>query len=619
MPRITPSRPDRPSAPGLVGVGLALAVLLPGGAAAAAPRAIDAFEGRAELLVLDQPGQARATQRWTLRQGTERVTLDVPAGTRLVSGSRIRVTGRMAGGELRVQRVARTRAARRLAADATAADPAHMRVAVIMATLPGDRSRPWTAATVRDTYLTGDGSAARFYDEVSNGRLAVDGEVYGWYDLDLSATGCALDPWMRAAEEAATADGYDATAFTHVSLVIPAAACRFAGAAVVGGRESWIRSLGTDGSVVLHELGHNLGSQHASAQDCSGGSCTVSTYGDPHSVMGRATHGHPTAYQRAQMGLLRDAEILQLALEPGRHVVRVTPASATGGNRLVRLERPDGHFLDLELRRPFGHFEDLQGVERAARSVLVHEDTGLVGGGDSILVDTTPETPGEPDQGVPEGGAWVDQRAGIGILVRSIDDAGAELEITVVDARRTDGPDRVAPTAPMALEATPVAGATGIRLTWAAAVDAGGGLRYTVRRDGREVATLDGRTWQRAGLVAGERATWSVVATDAAGNTGPARAVEATVVDRLAPAAPRGVKVSFPTRTSVAVRWRAVQDASGIKGYRVVLDGRALKLGAATQRTLRRLTPGWHDLAVRAVDGAGNQGRLATVSFRIRG
>jgi hypothetical protein len=602
-------------APGLLALTVAAAVTTPSGTEAAAPARSITLEGRVELVTTDDPARGRATDTWTLVTGGRRVTLDVPKGVPLASGSRVRITGLTATQGLTVQRVTRTRAARRLATGSTAADPAAMRIAAIMVTLPADRTRPWSRDTIEETYLTGAGSAARYYEEVSNDRLTVGGRVFGWYDIDVEAGGCRLDDWMNAAEEAAAADGFDDAAFTHVSLIIPAATCRFAGAAVVNGRYSWIRSLGTDGSVVLHELGHNLGSQHAGAQRCVEGSCTVSEYGDPFSVMGRSHHGHPTNYQRAQMGLLTGSEIDRRTLAPGRHTLTLEPASLAGGSRLVRLARPDGRFLDLELRRPYGRFEDPAG---AARTVLLSLNDDLAAGTDSMLLDTTPATPDEPDQGVPAGGTWIDARGGIGVHVRSVGDAGAVVEVTTI-APADGAPDRTPPTDPLALTLATVPGHTGVRLDWAPAMDAGaGGLRYEVLQNGRVVSETTDRTWRAIGLTAGTRHTWAVRALDAAGNTGPARSVEAVTLDRQAPRAPRGLTLVRLAPGTATIRWTASSDASGIAGYRLTVDGRRLRLAPATERTLRSLPRGWHDIAVVAVDTAGNAGRAATLSFRSR-
>ncbi len=98
----------------------------------------------------------------------------------------------------------------------------------------------------------------------------------------------------RGRRSAATASGIDLTQYTNVVHVFPRQdACWWDGMATLPGRNNWINGAMTL-YVAAHEIGHNLGVDHASSLICKSGTvrvsfsskCTVDEYGDPFDVMG---------------------------------------------------------------------------------------------------------------------------------------------------------------------------------------------------------------------------------------------------------------------------------------------------------------------------------------------
>ena len=60
-------------------------------------------------------------------------------------------------------------------------------------------SQPWTAATVRDVVFDGASSVNVYYQTASYGKLALTGDVFGWYPLADDNTGCRYTTWASEA------------------------------------------------------------------------------------------------------------------------------------------------------------------------------------------------------------------------------------------------------------------------------------------------------------------------------------------------------------------------------------------------------------------------------------
>ncbi len=155
--------------------------------------------------------------------------------------------------------------------------------------------------------------------------MAISGDVYGYFTLNVSTSNCDYGAWMTAGKSAATAAGVPLANYTNYMLAFPRqSACGWSGMANVGGRNSWING-GMTTFVTSHELGHNFGIHHASSLSCTSGgvrvsfssNCTASEYGDPYDVMGNGTR-HTSNWHRRQVGFL--AELRSADDHFNRHV-----------------------------------------------------------------------------------------------------------------------------------------------------------------------------------------------------------------------------------------------------------------------------------------------------------
>jgi hypothetical protein len=200
---------------------------------------------------------------------------------------------------------------------AAASSTGQRRVAVVLLNFTNDTSQPYTSSFAAGVAFTNTNSVAAYYSQTSWGQLKIAGDVFGWYTIPYSNSGCAYSTWATAANAAASAAGVDLSAYDNVVYAFPSASsCSWAGLANMPGRSSWLNgSMAMSLDTMAHELGHNFGTHHASELDCTQNgarvslspTCTTGEYGDPFSVMGMATRFEHTNFSRGNFGWLQSS------------------------------------------------------------------------------------------------------------------------------------------------------------------------------------------------------------------------------------------------------------------------------------------------------------------------
>lgn len=164
------------------------------------------------------------------------------------------------------------------------------------------------------------------------------------------------------------------------------------------------------------------------------------------------------------------------------------------------------------------------------------------------------------------------------------------------------------PSAPTAVAAT--GAATSATVTWAPPADAGSsaitGYRITAS-PGATVLTTDatGRSATFSGLARTTAYTFTVLATNGAGNGGVATATASTAAS--APSAVTSLSAT-ESGSNVAVGWGSSRDDGGsaIVGYRLRLDALVESVGAnVSQVNVAGLAPGTHTATVTAFNSVG--------------
>jgi len=69
-------------------------------------------------------------------------------------------------------------------------------------------------------------------------------------------------------------------------------------------------------------------------------------------------------------------------------------------------------------------------------------------------------------------------------------------------------------------------------------------------------------------------------------------------------------------KTGVTLRWDAVRDPGGLRGYRIAVGGKTLGVVSGRSATIPRTRLGRSPVSIAPVDRAGNAGPPVTVSIR---
>jgi hypothetical protein len=181
---------------------------------------------------------------------------------------------------------------------------------------------------------------------------------------------------------------------------------------------------------------------------------------------------------------------------------------------------------------------------------------------------------------------------------------------------RLDGADRTPPAPLEGLTAT--SDARGVHLSWSPSADDAGPVQYEVYRDGEPRATQPATRYDDADAVDGETHVYRVRPVDAAGRLGAEAALRFTaglgivddagslVRDTVRPPDVGGL-AARRSRRMLVLSWRAAPDRGGLRGYRVLRNGKLFRTIPARVLAvpLRLARATW---SVRAVDVAGNLG-----------
>ena len=222
-----------------------------------------------------------------------------------------------------------------------------------------------------------DKSVDDLYQESSFGNISFIGDVVGPYTIDYeSSDPCAYSAWSVAADAAAQADGVDLTAYGRRVYVFPGFnRCGFAGIGTIGGFPSraWVFSCGME-DVFAHELGHNLGMNHAATP--------TDEYGDRSDVMGMVGLGlrQHNAPHKDQMGWLPPEQILTVT-ENGVYDIaplEVNPSEAVA-HQILKILKPDTSvYYYISYRRPLGFDQELQSNYRDRLNVHRYTGAGAI-------------------------------------------------------------------------------------------------------------------------------------------------------------------------------------------------------------------------------------------------
>lgn len=440
-------------------------------------------------------------------------------------------------------------------------------VAVVLINFADDASTPYTPAFARGVAFDNANSVAAYYSTSSWGQLSLSGEVFGWYTIPDTSLTCATSTWAASAAVLAAANGVDLGSFDHVVYAFPYVAdCHWAGLASMPGRSSWLNGSSAMAlRTMAHELGHNLGTHHASTLDCAqdgvrvplSESCTLNEYGDPFTVMGSSTQFEHTNFARGNFDWMSSAQT-DLVTATGEYTLSPIEVASPANPQVLQIPRGDsGMYLTLEFRQPDGtSFDDLSPFAPVTNGVTIRMTASLAATARSRLIDSTPATSSYIDAALAVGQTVTDGSYGVTITTTSVSSSAVTVQVgfdappaptptasaptpptptpsasptptpsptpeptasPTPPPSPTPDPDAEAPTPPGALRAA-IAKGKKILLSWSESSDNVGVAGYRVFRNGKEIGIGPGTSFVDALRGRGATYTYYIVAYDAAGN-----------------------------------------------------------------------------------------------------
>jgi len=270
-----------------------------------------------------------------------------------------------------------------------------------------------TADEVRRAAFDAPDSMQALYAESSFGKLVFEGDVFDGLTIpqpescDIAAIG------MLAREAALNAD-IDLEIYDHLLYYHPTLPCIAGGSGEMGrpaspARQTWYNNY-VDAYLLTHELGHNLGMQHARGYSCGASpisppeQCREFEYGDPADPMGVGIT-HFQAYFKAAQGWFENCSVVTTSLDGHYSITPLElPSEGIQALRIPMALELCPHWLFgscfyyLEYRQPLGVFDGGPGYANNPmhEGVLIHVAADLVPDGSSIafspaLLDATPE------------------------------------------------------------------------------------------------------------------------------------------------------------------------------------------------------------------------------------
>jgi len=480
-----------------------------------------------------------------------------------------------------------------------------------------DASVSCSVDAVQDLMFTDpyDKSIDDLYQETSIGNVWFSGNIVGPFTINYRSAGtCDHHAWAAAAEAAAQSDGLNLGVYDRKVYVLPKEnPCSWAGLATLGGSPSqaWI-FLCDAADVYGHEIGHNLGMNHAATPNFD--------YGDVSDIMGLSGYGlrRVNAPHHEQMGWFSPDHVLTITaggiydLAP----LEVDPSNALDP-QILKIAKPDtGEYYYLSYRQQLGFDATLNTYY--LDGLNVHRYKGDASASRTYFLDV-----------LADGESFVDSANGITVTQMSHNNDYLTLQVEFDGVNPTC--TVMAPT--MSVSPQSQGGAAGTTLAYAVSVSNADSANceasafsldrnipggWTGTFSTTTLILLPGQTGQATLYVTSADDAFpttyglSLVVSDASEPTHNISANAIYVVNEVSPddaeppTPPTGLSASLKGK-NVKLSWNEATDNLGVAGYTVWRDGTSIGDVTETSYVDDGIISGvTYTYWVEAYDGAGN-------------
>ncbi|MCB0344025.1 MAG: hypothetical protein KDD66_02865 [Bdellovibrionales bacterium] len=296
-----------------------------------------------------------------------------------------------------------------------------------------------SSSLVDQIMFTNSDSARAAYETVSRNQLTWNRDtdangspdIFGPFTISPSTGSCSnYNGWGMAAYDAAENAGVDFSQYNHRIFVIPRI-CGFGGVANVGCGETCTAYILDchEPNVWAHELGHNLGMDHA-GDDLNNDGTIESEYGDTSCIMG-FTYNQIlfNAPHIAQMGWLDafGSKMIEVSTTGHTNLLSLEADSAVNSNaQIIRVLKSTGVYYYLSYRKNSGVFDELSSEFEG--KVSVHTKAG--GLTQTAFIDA-----------LAEGESFVDSTLGLTVCHNSSNGTSANISVVFNSSHDCDGED----------------------------------------------------------------------------------------------------------------------------------------------------------------------------------
>jgi len=446
--------------------------------------------------------------------------------------------------------------------------------------------------------FTGPDSVDAFYTKMSAGAVGFTGDVVGPFTIGFSNadSGCSYFSWALAADAAAQAAGIPISEYQHKVYVLPYHySCGWSGLATVGGNPGRVWIMRSDvADIYAHELGHNLGLLHASADYNNDGKVTDEC-GDSSNIMGRTGQGlrNLNAPHKAQLGWLPVENIVTPA---GPMVVQLAPLELAAGETLapqalkIAKDGTNSAYY-FSYRRPVGTDTNLPTAFRNTLSVHHSAPSPACSYLVATLADNVP---------------FVDASTGLTVTMLAHNDGGAKVQMTYACYAARPGLTADSTTVTITNHDSPLCGSTLFQLQ---ATTPNG---WKIEMNPATFQLAPGQTGTaQLNVTPPKKLRQATVSTTitVTDNLNPAHTTtvdQNLASDTAAPTAPANVQI-IGTKRKIRFRWGRATDNVKVAGYMIWRDGVPLGQVKSTRYTDRLVIVGTtYQYSVTAFDRAGN-------------